>query len=207
MREGKTNPLFHFEIMFQKLTIYIKGGSEVRQIDKESKKFFWFMMLFLSVALVALNIALFAMWNNVIEDETSAKREIQSNVQKFIAVLNDNKINDAEAKFLVEKQEQFNEEADLLSLLNSPEQALYSVVDELSKESRITSLQKQKYLNGVERYEKISMDNLSGERLWVYVGGGIMNLFILLMVAFFIYAYTDPKNKDDDTTQPSLRVL
>lgn len=179
----------------------------MRQIDKESKKFFWFMMLFLSVALVALNIALFAMWNNLIEDETSAKREIQSNVQKFIAVLNDNKINDAEAKFLVEKQEQFNEEADLLSLLNSPEQALYSVVDELSKESRITSLQKQKYLNGVERYEKISMDNLSGERLWVYVGGGIMNLFILLMVAFFIYAYTDPKNKDDDTTQPSLRVL
>lgn len=207
MREGKTYPLFHFEIMFEKLTIYIKGGSEVRQIDKESKKIFWFMILFLSVVLVALNIALFAMWNSVIEDETNAKREIQSNVQKFIAVVNDNKINDVEAKFLVEKQEQFNEKADLLSMLNSPEQALYSVVDELSKESRITSLQKQKYLNGVERYEKISMDNLSGERLWVYVGGGIINLFILLMVAFVIYAYTDPKNKNDDDSQPYLRVL
>lgn len=165
------------------------------------------MMLFLSVALVVVNIFLFAVWSNVIEDEPSAKEKIQSNVQKFNAVVNDNKINDSEAKFLVEKQEQFNEEADLFSLLNSPEQALYKVVDELSKESRITSLQKQKYLNGVERYEKTSIDNLSGERMWVYVGGGIMNLFILLMVAFVIYAYTDPKNKNDDASQPCLRVL
>lgn len=171
----------------------------MRQVDKESKTFFWFMMLFLTVLIVLNTGLLFGFWGNAIEDEYSAKKEIQSNVKKFNATLKNNKIDDVEAKFLIDKQEQFNEEADFFSLLNSPEKALYDSVDELSKESEITSLQKQKYLTGVKIYEKESMANLSAERLWGYVSLGLFELFLLLASAFVIYVYTDPKDKSEGT--------
>ena len=181
----------------------------MRQIDKGSKKFFWFMMLFLSVILIIFNTFWFGTGGNLLVDETVAKRKIQSDVQKFKTVLNDNEIDDADAKFLIEKQEQFNEEADFFSILNSPEEALYDSVDELSQESRITSLQKQMYLSRVKVFEKKSMDNLSIKKLWVYVSGGFIDLVLLLFGAFVIYVYTNPKDKDEneDTTQPSIRVL
>ncbi|MDI3236170.1 hypothetical protein QK289_14240 [Exiguobacterium antarcticum] len=165
----------------------------MRHIEKESRKFVWMISILLILSFVVINYIATSDW-----DDTSEKTKVHAIAQKYKKIIADKKIDDEEAKFIVEQREEDKVGISLLSS-NSAGETIFSVVKEIAVGVKITPLQKQMYLNAVKLSEDEKIQGIKTEKLVTICALVLSNAFGLGMLFLTHYIYWDRKEEESKT--------
>ena len=132
------------------------------------------------VILLSVFVLLYYGFSTILELQDEKKPEIQQKVSEYQSILEDDIVDEKEAKFVV-KQFDNNRRGNVLANITN-EERIYWYIEEMSNAEKITPLQKESYLSSVKRYEHDEMKNLKWIKFATFFSYIALNIVIIIFI-------------------------
>lgn len=132
------------------------------------------------VILLSIFALLYYGFSTILDLQDEKKPKINQKVSEYQSILEDNIVDENEAKFVV-KQFDNNRRGNVLANITN-EERIYWYIEEMSNAEKITPLQKESYLSSVKRYEHDEMKNLKWIKFATYFAYIALNVVIMLFI-------------------------
>lgn len=134
------------------------------------------------VILLSIFVLLYYGFSTILDLQDEKKPKIHQKVSEYQSILEDEIVDENEAKFVV-KQFDDNRRDNVLEDTTN-EEKLYWYIEEISNEEKVTPLQKQSYLSSVKSYENDEMKDLKLTKFTVFLAYVVLNILIIIVIFY-----------------------